>query len=273
MTNVVNNKTNDNVSTSEKLVSEDIMNYEGNTGTVEKGVDSLVNEDRENFDTSNGSGEDREDKFHVHGFLRSNKHNSKIPKTHHTDPVKVNTTYANVGMEKHDFSRKLFAKPTKLDENNIQLIHTPGHTELFSLDPYNTGHYVQLSNLYASVYMWSGVARVRVLMKEKWLAKDMGCSMIEINGKLHIQSGLHYLSFEDTEESLWNHSERLALAYGLISTPYGTTLRITKNLRACVNCHAAIKLISRLENQDIVVRDANRFHYFKDRECSCGDYW
>ncbi|GJR71130.1 DEAD-box ATP-dependent RNA helicase 56 [Tanacetum coccineum] len=182
--------------------------------------------------------------------------------------------------------------PWDLGED-IQLIHTPGHTEL--------------SNLYASVYMWSGVARVRVLMKEKWLAKDMGCSMIEINGKLHVfrigdtshpksdeiykehkrletrlkeagfvadtESGLHDLSYEDTEESLWNHSERLALAYGLISTPYGTTLRITKNLRACVNCHAAIKLISRLENQEIVVRDANRFHYFKDRECSCGDYW
>ncbi|GJR85273.1 hypothetical protein Tco_0209284 [Tanacetum coccineum] len=50
MTNVVNNMTNDNESTSEKLVSEDIMNDEGNTGTVKEGVDSLVNEDRENSD-------------------------------------------------------------------------------------------------------------------------------------------------------------------------------------------------------------------------------
>ncbi|GKE31883.1 hypothetical protein Tco_1451205 [Tanacetum coccineum] len=111
MTNVVNNKTNDNGSTSEKLVSEDIMNDEGNTGTVEEGVDSLVNEDRENFD-----------KVMVEGnqtsitprFLKliSNKHNSKISKTHsnHTDPTRVKTTYA-------DFFRKLFAKPTKLDEN------------------------------------------------------------------------------------------------------------------------------------------------------------
>ncbi|XP_023741988.1 pentatricopeptide repeat-containing protein At3g12770 [Lactuca sativa] len=179
--------------------------------------------------------------------------------------------------------------------------------QLFSLDPYNTGHYVQLSNLYASVYMWSGVARVRVLMKERGLSKDMGCSMIEIEGKLHVfrmgdrshprsdeifeehkrldrrlkeagfvadmESVLHDLSYEDMEESLWNHSERLAIAYGIISTPFGTTLRITKNLRACVNCHAAIKLISRLEKREIVVRDANRFHHFKDGECSCGDYW
>nr|GEV79112.1 hypothetical protein [Tanacetum cinerariifolium] len=78
--------TNDNESTSEKLVSEDIMNDEGNTETVEDGVDSLVNGDRENSDKvmvqgsnpeewfrgvmqSNGSGEDKENKFHVHGFL------------------------------------------------------------------------------------------------------------------------------------------------------------------------------------------------------------
>ncbi|KAI3717320.1 hypothetical protein L1987_68869 [Smallanthus sonchifolius] len=178
---------------------------------------------------------------------------------------------------------------------------------LFSLDPYNTGHYVQLSNLYASVRMWSGVARVRVLMKERGLAKDMGCSMIEIKGRLHVfrmgdvshprsdeifkehkrldarlkeaglvadtESALHDLSYEDKEESICNHSERLAIVYGLMSTPSGTTLRITKNLRACVNCHAAIKLISRLENREIVVRDANRFHHFKNGECSCGDYW
>nr|GEV17800.1 reverse transcriptase domain-containing protein [Tanacetum cinerariifolium] len=112
MTNVVNNKTNDNGRTSEKLMSEDIMNDEGNTGTIEEGVDSLVNEDRENSDkimiqVSNGLGE-------------SNKHNFKIPKTHSnlTDPARVKTTYANGGMEKHDFSRKLFAKPTELDEND-----------------------------------------------------------------------------------------------------------------------------------------------------------
>ncbi|XP_076948869.1 pentatricopeptide repeat-containing protein At3g12770-like [Bidens hawaiensis] len=178
---------------------------------------------------------------------------------------------------------------------------------LFSLDPYNTGHYVQLSNLYASVNMWSGVTRVRVLMKERGLVKDMGCSMIEINGKLHVfrmgdvshprsdeifkehkrldarlkeaglvadtESALHDLSYEDKEESICNHSERLAIVYGLMCTPSGTTLRITKNLRACVNCHAAIKLISGLENREIVVRDANRFHHFKNGECSCGDYW
>uniref|UniRef100_A0A2N9IUM6 DYW domain-containing protein n=1 Tax=Fagus sylvatica TaxID=28930 RepID=A0A2N9IUM6_FAGSY len=179
--------------------------------------------------------------------------------------------------------------------------------QLFSIDPFNTGHYVQLSNLYASVRLWGRVAKVRVLMKEKGLSKDLGYSLIEINGKLqafcvgdkshprykeiyeelerlekrlkeagfilHTESVLHDLNYEETEEILCNHSERLAIAYGLISTPPGTTLRITKNLRACVNCHSATKLISKLCDREIVVRDANRFHHFKDGFCSCGDYW
>lgn len=178
---------------------------------------------------------------------------------------------------------------------------------LFTLDPLNTGHYVQLSNLYASARMWDGVAKVRVLMKSKGLNKDLGYSMIEINGKLQAfrmgdkshprsdeiykklewlemrlmesgftpdtESALHDLDKEEKEVTLCNHSERLAIAYGLISTSAGTTLRITKNLRACVNCHLATKLISKFVYREIVVRDANRFHHFKDGTCSCGDYW
>ncbi|XXG55453.1 hypothetical protein AAC387_Pa03g3119 [Persea americana] len=179
--------------------------------------------------------------------------------------------------------------------------------QVFALDPLNAGHYVQLSNLYASAGLWNDVSKVRVLMKERGLVKALGYSLIEINGKLqsfrvgdkshprskeifvmleelekelkeagfvpNTDSVLHDLNTEDKEESLCNHSERLAIAFGLISTPPGTTLRITKNLRACVNCHSATKLISKIVEREIVVRDANRFHHFKDGLCSCGDYW
>lgn len=179
--------------------------------------------------------------------------------------------------------------------------------KLFSLDPHNTGHYVQLSNLYASARLWDQVRRVRILMRERGLTKDLGYSLIEINGRLqafrvgdkshprskeifeelerleqrlrqagfvpHTDSVLHDLNYEEKEEILCNHSERLAIAYGLISTTPGTTLRITKNLRACVNCHSATKFISKIEDREIIVRDANRFHHFKDGICSCGDYW
>ncbi|KAL3574528.1 hypothetical protein D5086_025141 [Populus alba] len=109
--------------------------------------------------------------------------------------------------------------------------------QLFSLDPYNTGHYVQLSNLYASSRLWDCVAKVRVLMREKGLTKHLGYSVIEINGKLqvfqagdkthprskeifeevedlerrlkeagfvpHTESVLHDLNYEETEETLY----------------------------------------------------------------------
>ncbi|KAF6155761.1 hypothetical protein GIB67_007408 [Kingdonia uniflora] len=78
---------------------------------------------------------------------------------------------------------------------------------------------------------------------------------------------------EAKEKSLMYHSERLAIAYGLISTPPGTTLRIMKNLRICGDCHNAVKIIAKIEEREIIVRDNKRFHHFKDGKCSCGDYW
>ncbi|KAK6273329.1 hypothetical protein POUND7_010412 [Theobroma cacao] len=75
------------------------------------------------------------------------------------------------------------------------------------------------------------------------------------------------------EEALSHHSEKLAIAFGLISTKPGTTIRIVKNLRVCGNCHSATKLISKIFNKEIIARDRNRFHHFKDGFCSCKDYW
>lgn len=69
---------------------------------------------------------------------------------------------------------------------------------------------------------------------------------------------------EAKEKALMYHSERLAIAYGLISTPAGTTLRIFKNLRICVDCHNAVKIISKIVEREIIVRDNKRFHHFKD---------
>ncbi|CAI0625788.1 unnamed protein product [Linum tenue] len=78
---------------------------------------------------------------------------------------------------------------------------------------------------------------------------------------------------DEKEHILMSHSERLAIAYGIISTPPKSSLRIFKNLRVCGDCHSAIKCISDITGREIVVRDSNRFHHFKDGSCSCGDYW
>ncbi|KHN40337.1 Pentatricopeptide repeat-containing protein [Glycine soja] len=84
---------------------------------------------------------------------------------------------------------------------------------------------------------------------------------------------LHDIDEEEKEKALQYHSERLAIAYGLISTPPRTTLRIIKNLRICGDCHNAIKIMSNIVGRELIVRDNKRFHHFKDGKCSCGDYW
>ena len=78
----------------------------------------------------------------------------------------------------------------------------------------------------------------------------------------------------DNPWSIYGHSERLAIALSLISTPSGTTIQLTKNLRMCVDCHHVTKLIARLTQRDIIVRDRLRIHCFtKDGRCSCDEHF
>ncbi|XP_044480070.1 pentatricopeptide repeat-containing protein At2g15690, mitochondrial-like [Mangifera indica] len=84
---------------------------------------------------------------------------------------------------------------------------------------------------------------------------------------------LHDIDEEAKEKALQYHSERLAIAYGLISTPARMPLRIMKNLRICGDCHNAIKIMSKIVGRELIVRDNKRFHHFRDGKCSCRDYW
>lgn len=86
-------------------------------------------------------------------------------------------------------------------------------------------------------------------------------------------SVLHDVNEEEKKQMVFYHSEKLAIAFGIISVPFGTPIRVIKNLRMCGDCHTATKFISNIVGREIVVRDANRFHHFKDGECSCGNYW
>ncbi|CAN1291923.1 Pentatricopeptide repeat-containing protein At4g33990 [Linum perenne] len=178
---------------------------------------------------------------------------------------------------------------------------------LFNAEPENVGYYVLLSNMYAKAGKWEGVSDVRSLARGMGLKKTPGWSSIEVDKKIdvfytgnqshpqcnHIYKELKELlckmkargyvpdfSFvlqdvedDEKENILMSHSERLAIAYGIISTAPKSPLRIFKNLRVCGDCHTAIKLISGITDREIVVRDSNRFHHFRDGSCSCGDYW
>ncbi|KAJ6857835.1 hypothetical protein NC651_039308 [Populus alba x Populus x berolinensis] len=84
---------------------------------------------------------------------------------------------------------------------------------------------------------------------------------------------IHDLEREEKEEALKVHSERLAIAFGLISTEAGSTLRIMKNHRTCVDCHSALKFISKITSRHLIVRDGSRFHHFESGTCTCKDFW
>ncbi|KAG2727578.1 hypothetical protein I3760_01G163500 [Carya illinoinensis] len=178
---------------------------------------------------------------------------------------------------------------------------------LFELDPKDSGNHVVLSNLFAAAGMWEEATLVRKEMKNVGIKKGVGCSWISVKNAVHvfqakdtshernseIQAMLYKLRKEmkeagyvpdtdfalyDLEEEekiseVWYHSEKIALAYGLITIPPGVPIRITKNLRICGDCHSAIKFISGIVGREITVRDNNRFHRFRDGQCSCRDYW
>ncbi|XP_031745381.1 pentatricopeptide repeat-containing protein At5g08510-like [Cucumis sativus] len=56
---------------------------------------------------------------------------------------------------------------------------------LFKLEPWNPGNYVILSNIYALAGDWSGVARLRKMMKGGHITKRAGYSYIEVGDGIH----------------------------------------------------------------------------------------
>ncbi|KEH25502.1 putative DYW domain-containing protein [Medicago truncatula] len=89
----------------------------------------------------------------------------------------------------------------------------------------------------------------------------------------NIEAVLHNVEDEQKESYLNYHSEKLAITYGLMKTPFLAPIRVIKNLRICDDCHTAVKPISKVTNRMIIVRDASRFHYFCDGTCTCADHW
>ncbi|KAK9141031.1 hypothetical protein Scep_010712 [Stephania cephalantha] len=179
--------------------------------------------------------------------------------------------------------------------------------KLFDLEPENSGNYVLLSNIYAFAKRWKEVDRIRELMGTRGVKKTTGCSWVEFDGKVHrfiAGDQLHecskeiyhvleelekrmravgYIAIKDCvlrdvedeekEVIVGTHSEKLAIGFALLRSEEGAVIRVVKNLRVCGDCHVAIKMISKLTSREILVRDNNRFHRFKDGECSCQDYW
>ncbi|KAM6544850.1 hypothetical protein CsatB_025586 [Cannabis sativa] len=180
---------------------------------------------------------------------------------------------------------------------------------LIELNPNDDSAYVIVANVLSSAGRWEEVSEVRKMMKNRRVKKEVGRSWIEVRGKVHeFLAGdhlhemrddiykkltelmeeiekfgyvpvwdemLHEVGEEEKRKSLWSHSEKLALAFGIISGafPPGKAIRIVKNLRICRDCHEAFKFISKVLDREIIVRDVNRYHRFFNGTCTCGGVW
>ncbi|PQQ17714.1 pentatricopeptide repeat-containing protein [Prunus yedoensis var. nudiflora] len=58
-------------------------------------------------------------------------------------------------------------------------------SELFKIEPDNSGNYILLSNIYAAAGKWDGVAKVRALIREHRVRKNRGSSWIELGSEVH----------------------------------------------------------------------------------------
>ncbi|KAL6991135.1 putative pentatricopeptide repeat-containing protein [Sarracenia purpurea var. burkii] len=178
---------------------------------------------------------------------------------------------------------------------------------LLELEPQNPASYVLLSSMYAAKGKWDKVAQLRRGMRDMGIRKEPGCSWIKYKSRVHIFSAddrsspysdqiyakleklyckmieegyvpdmssvLHDVEQSEKIKMLNHHSEKLAIAFGLIFIPCGLPIRVVKNLRVCGDCHNATKFISKITQREILVRDAVRYHLFKGGICSCGDFW
>eukprot|EP00250_Pteridium_aquilinum_P007629 c17301_g1_i1 orf=537-3779(-) len=177
---------------------------------------------------------------------------------------------------------------------------------LITMRSESSSGYVLMSSIYADAGMGEAAKEVAILRKRADVWKQPAKAYIEIDNQVHdfavgdathprseeIYAELGRLntqlkhdgyspcvnlaqegsSAELQEKSLWAHSEKLALAFGLLCTPEGTTIRVAKNLRVCADCHEVARSISKMERRDIIIKDTHCIHHFKDGACCCNDY-
>ncbi|CAN1150829.1 Pentatricopeptide repeat-containing protein At4g14050, mitochondrial [Linum perenne] len=179
---------------------------------------------------------------------------------------------------------------------------------LLSLNPQDSSTYILLSNVYAGAGMWERVSMVRKLITTLEVKKEPGYSCIstgkerqvfyagetfdpalkseilqllnELNEEMRRRGYVPDTSYvlmdmeeQEKERQLFWHSERIAVAYGLLRAVPKTVIRIVKNLRVCGDCHNVLKHISSIVEREIIVRDATRYHHFSNGKCSCNDFW
>ncbi|XP_058068313.1 putative pentatricopeptide repeat-containing protein At5g40405 [Magnolia sinica] len=151
---------------------------------------------------------------------------------------------------------------------------------LLVLEPHKDVVYVLLYNVYASSRRWANAAQIRGMMEEMGIKKIAGCTSIVVDGQIHEfttgdrshsqfeeiqlmisemakqlklaghEPGTLEISLdideEEKEDALFNHSEKMVIAFGIMRLGANLPIHVLKNLRVCRDCHSAIKLIAKI---------------------------
>ncbi|KAF6137358.1 hypothetical protein GIB67_036395 [Kingdonia uniflora] len=188
--------------------------------------------------------------------------------------------------------------------NNLELGKFAAE-KLYRMEPEKLSNYIVLVNIYNSSGRFKDASDVIQTLERLGLKMCHAHSWIEIKkqthfflsgDKSHAQTQKIYQKLDELVQEISKHgyvpacksvlpdvdnqeehissyhSEKLAVAFGLISTSESTSLQLLQSHRICRDCHKMIKLVSMVARRDIVVRDSSRFHHFKNGACSCNDY-
>ncbi|MCO5609208.1 hypothetical protein L7F22_063431 [Adiantum nelumboides] len=171
---------------------------------------------------------------------------------------------------------------------------------LAGMDCKNAAGFILMANIYVAAGLKERAASIEYLRHCANAWKKVGKAYIELENKGHeftsgnmlnpkIEAKLSDLATKmkqkghtpvvdlvlqstpdkEKERVLCGHCEKQAIAFGLLNTTQGTTLRVSKNLRMCADCHSASLFISKIERREIIVVDELCVHVFKDGVCSC----
>lgn len=179
--------------------------------------------------------------------------------------------------------------------------------KILKMESENSLTYLLLSSIHTSVDWLEEVGKVQKLMNERGVKIELEQSWIEIRNRVHTFIGrdrshpqtdkiyakleeltkqiknagyapsskvlIHECEDNQNEHHLCYHSEMLAFSFGLITMPLGVPIRIFKNIHVSDDCHRKMKFVSKVVEREIILRDLDCFHHFKNGLCSCGDYW
>eukprot|EP00250_Pteridium_aquilinum_P013580 c21434_g1_i2 orf=419-3316(+) len=174
--------------------------------------------------------------------------------------------------------------------------------QLVYSNPHVPAWYVLMADIYAGASRWDAAYRLEEMRKHSGMLKEPASALIEVDNQIHefivgsnpsdevsemlitmnsrmkreghlpnVDSVVKPVTDNEKESFLCEHAEKLALAFGLLYTPQGQTLRVTKSMRMCNDCHDTSKIVSMVEKREIILRDDCTIHHFKDGSCSCGD--